>query len=102
MFFPPQDGRLIRKNGTPTSQLERMGDLAEDLCKKCPVKDPCKGLAINDRGALGLWGGEVFMYDPEARNHMTAWRISNSVRRAGRRRSADITNGIEISRVRHR
>ena len=53
-------GRLIKRNGTPTSELKRMADLAITECSRCPVREKCRDQAIDDQYALGLWGGEVF------------------------------------------
>lgn len=99
-FF--HNGRIIRRNGSPTEELTTMTELAMTLCKVCPVKRQCLNEAIEDPHALGLWGGEIFTYDPTSRNLLARWRLTGSMSRSHGRRSADVTNGMRIVSVRHR
>ena len=50
VFFPPST--FERKD----EKLEREGR-AKDICRTCPVKNPCLEYAVRIREPHGIWGG---------------------------------------------
>jgi len=40
-----------------TADVER----AKELCRGCPLREPCLARAVERREPWGVWGGEVFV-----------------------------------------
>lgn len=50
VFFPPPS--FERKNDKRSRELQ-----AKDICRTCPVRNPCLEYAISIKEQHGIWGG---------------------------------------------
>lgn len=67
------DAELFFPSGSTGAAIDRIQS-AKEVCRSCPVKDPCLRFALETNQEAGVWGGQ----DEDERRRL------RRVRRAGR------------------